>query len=268
MIVSPARATYRYSYVIQVAALMPGILLALFGTLMAQASQRREDDYGVLGVLVGVTVVGIILFLYLHKQSVSIHDEGIVERRLFFGEKQIEWKDIKETRYRQTALSQDLLLHFGLLGALFTPFVGKGASSKKGTQELKVISRQNTKITLSNYFKNVREAIRTVLDRVNPVFLDSARTELRQGKEVSFGDVVLTSFGIKFKKKQIAYADIEYAKITGREFRVKQSGKWLDAIVVPSQKIPNVFIALDLIQESRTGGAVVDKSQNSIAATV
>lgn len=268
MIVSPARATYRYSYVIQFAILLPIALFAFILYIAYNDSSQKQVDHWLIGALTIASLTCLLLFICLNKQRVSIHDEGIMEKRLLFGEKQIQWKDIKETRYRQTVLAQDMLLHFGLLGALFTPFVGKGESSKKGTQELKVISRDKTKITLSNYFKNVREAIRAVLDRVNPAFLESARLELRQGKEVPFGDLVLTSTGIKFKKKQIAYPDIEYARISGREFRVKQSGKWLDAIVVPSQKVPNVFIAIDLIQESRSGGALVDKAQSSMAATV
>lgn len=268
MIVSPARATYRYSYVIQFSVLVPIALFVFILYMLYSDSTQKQVDPWLVGTLAIASLTCLGLFIYLNKQCVSIHEEGIVESRLFFREKQIEWKDVRETRYQQTALAQDLLLHFGLLGALLTPFVGKGEASKKGTQELKVISRAKTKITLSNYFKDVREGIRTVLDRVNPAFLESARMELRQGKQVSFGDVMLTSTGIKFKKKVIAYTDIESVKLSGREFRVKQTGKWLDAIVIPSQKVPNVFVAIDLIQEFRHGGALVDKLQSSMAATV
>jgi hypothetical protein len=103
---------------------------------------------------------------------------------------------------------------------------------------------------------------------VNPPYLVSARTDLQQGKEVFFGDLVLTSSGIRFKKKEVAYKDIESAKISGRDFRVKQSGKWLDAVAVPSQKIPNIFVAIDLIEEKCRGSVLTDSTQSSMAATV
>lgn len=268
MIISPAKATYRYSFVIQGAVLLPILIFAFVGYVSYSDLAESSINLWLLGALIVAALACLILFVYLNKQRVFIHEEGIVEQRLFFREKQIEWSDVKETRYKQTALAQDMLMHFGILGALVAPFVGKNESSKKGIQELKIVSRTKVSITFSNYFKNVREAIRAVLERVNPPYLASARTDLQQGKEVVFGDLVLTSSGIRFKKKEIAYTDIESAKISGRDFRVKQSGKWLDAVAVPSQKIPNIFVAIDLIEEKCRGAVLTDKTQSSMAATV
>ena len=268
MIVSPARSTLRYSYIVQFAVLFPVLLFAFIAYLAVVNGSNDPSNPAVLSALGTCTLVCVVLFVYLRKNVVSIHDEGLIQRRLFLAEKQIEWKDVSETRYRQTALAQDLMLHFGLLGALISPFVGKGESSKKGTQELKIVGKNKTSITLSNYFVNVREAIRTTLDRVNPVIMEQTRSQLRQGKEVRFGDLVIASSGVTFKKKRLAYSEMESVKVSGREFRVKQTGKWLDAVVVPSQKIPNIFVAIDLIEELRQGIAVTDSSRSSMAATV
>lgn len=268
MIVSPARSTLRYSYVIQFAMLFPVLLCAFIGYLAVVGGPDDGSRPMVLAALAASSLGCVLLFLYLHKNVVTIHDEGLVQTRLFLGERQIEWKDVTETRYKQTALAQDLMIHFGLLGALISPFVGKGESSKKGTQELKIIGREKASITLSNYFSHVREAIRTTLERINPAMLEQNRAELRQGKNVRFGDLVIASSGITFKKKRLAYSEVESVKLTGREFRIRQTGKWLDAVVVPSQKIPNVFVAIDLIEEFRQGMSVTDLSKSSMAATV
>jgi hypothetical protein len=268
MIVSPARATYHYSSVIQFALIFGAAMCALV-SYFSIADNSHKDDNFVLAIVFGTGIfICLGLFLYMNRKRVSIHDEALVERRLFLKEKQIEWKDVKETRYRQTALAHDLLAQFGVLGLIFTPLVGNKESSKKGTQELKVVGQDKASITLSNYFKKVRDGIRMVLDRVNPSMLEQTRAQLKQGQEVSFGDLVLVNSGIRYKKKQVVYSEIESAKISGRYFRIKQVGKWLDVVALPSQKVPNVFVAIDLIEESRRGGVLTDKAQSSMAATV
>lgn len=267
MIVSQPKASYRYSYVIQVAVLLPVALFILVGYVAYTGEAARDSLVTTILALIVSSLACLALFVYFNRQRVFVHEEGLVLSRLFLKDRQIEWKDVKETRYRQTSLAQDLLMHLGILGALFTPFVGNKESAKKGTQELKVIGAQGS-ITLSNYFKNVRGGIRTALEQVNPPMLTAMRKQLDQGQEVLFGSLSLNQQGICWKRKRVAFAEIESAKILGREFRVKQSGKWLDAIAVPSQKIPNVFVAIDLIEEKRHGVRLSEAAQSSMAATV
>jgi hypothetical protein len=83
------------------------------------------------------------------------------------------------------------------------------------------------------------------------------------GDEVAFGALGLSVQGISWKgKERIPVTDIGKIEISRRKLRVRRKGKMLDTIGVSTEKIPNVPLALELLEELR-----VNAGLSGVAAT-
>jgi hypothetical protein len=109
---------------------------------------------------------------------------------------------------------------------------------------------------LTPNLRDVDEAIRLVLAAVNPPMRKEAETLLNGGGTVQFGDLSLVPQGVVWKKKEpIPYSSIVKCKLDGKNLRIKAEGKWLDNVSVAAEKIPNLFVALEIIEEKRASSA-------------
>jgi hypothetical protein len=222
--------------------------LFFFGSL-ALAMIDYSDSHSFDPWLWGFTTFFAFLFAFsiywAAVRRVTIHQEGIsyvspVKRS------EMRWEEIAATRYSQTPSSAGL--HFGLIGLLAMAATrGKSATFNKA-----LVLEGPTKIKLSSNMADVDEAIRLVLDAVNPRLLKQAEANLATGMPVEFGQLSLTIQGVVWKKKNpIPFASIVKCMIEGANFQLKSEGKWLNDISVAASKIPNVFVAIKMIESRR-----------------
>ncbi len=244
MFTSPPEATYRCSFLLRnlwILFLLPfGLVFYLL---------RDSQNSNVLGIVFITAVLStLIVFIFFNRQELRIHAEGIARKSLL-GEREIRWEDITETRYDQVTMAQGMIVHFGILGILLAPFVGRKPSGSKASQKLRVISSSGQNISLDQTLLNSSDAIRRILTRVNPRIMAEARKRLAQGDSIAFGKLSISPLGISWRNKQpVPYADVDSVRLAGGSFRVKLHGKWLDFVAVQAGKIPNIFVAIDLIQ--------------------
>lgn len=105
--------------------------------------------------------------------------------------------------------------------------------------------------------RNYRDAMRLVLERVNPRLRQEAEQRLTSAGVVSFGEMALTLQGVVWKDKDpIPYSAIGECEIKGPFLQVKAEGKSQDQVIVNAGSVPNIFVFLDLVEQSRssTGG--------------
>ena len=268
MFITPAEKTYAYSKGMRVLALLPFLLVAGIGALVVTPDWQNLEQPAWLAGLVGSAALSVFLWMSLSRELISVHSEGI-SRSGLFGVKEIRWDQVKETRYSQTTTAQNVGVHFGVIGILIAAVVARKADASKSTQVLKVASQDGTKINLTSQLQNHRELMKTVLSRVNPRLLNDLRTRVKQGIPVEFGKLQLSLEGIRWGSKgPLPYQQIEMAGIRGQSFCIKATGKWMNFLSVMASRVPNAFVALDLIEEFKSGGVKSQAEQLSFAAAI
>lgn len=242
MFMSPPRNTFRYTFnwlILSALAFVPILVWAVY-----DYSQSRQVQPG----LAFFTVVFGVLFAYAWwwtKTRVTTHDEGICYKSPF-GEKDLRWDEITETRYGQQPINVGA--HFGLIGWLIASMAG---GSSKMNRSFELIGPQ--KITINSNIRDVEEVVRLVLAAVNPRLRQETERVLNSGGTVPFGKISLSPTGVIWKSKDpIPYSALVKCKIDGAMLRIKAEGKWLDNIAITAKKVPNIFLLLDLIEAKRS----------------
>ena len=242
MFMSPPRNTFRYTFswlIVAALVFVPFLLRAAYDLYRS----RQVDP-----VLALFTVMFGLLFAYAGwwtKTRVTIHDEGICYKSPF-GEKDLRWDEITETRYGQQPINAGA--HFGLIGWLVAAMA---RSNNKMFRSFELIGPQ--KVAINSNIRDVEEVMRLSLAAVNPRLRHDAERILNSGGTVSFGKISLSPTGVIWKSKEpIPYAALVKCKLDGAMLRIKAEGKWLDNIAVAAKKVPNIFILLDLIEAKRS----------------
>jgi len=173
----------------------------------------------------------------------TISDHGI-RRESLFGVRQIPWEEIRETRYSARQLRRSRA-RLGLAGLILA--VIRRASRIK--LHLTVLANDGTQIKITSNYRQARVAIGTVLGRVLPPMVEAVRSRVCRGETVFFGELALSPDKVTWKRRApVALAEITSAEIVGRNLQLKCSGKWLTALKVKSDKIPNVLVFLEVLE--------------------
>lgn len=240
MFPSPAQRTFRENLVARILAAVVLIITAAIGAAIYSDQQELDPAFWVFAFLAVLFVV--FICLRSAKRRLTIHQEGISYKSLT-SETDLMWEQIAGYRYGQQPIN--VYAHFGLIGLLL--------SLRKGTnmqQSLEVLGPTNIKITAN--FRDAQEAMRAVLEHVNPRLREQAERTLSSGGNVSFGGIELSPVGVIWKGKEpIPYSALVKCKIEGAFLRMKAEGKWLDNVAVNVKKVPNVFVLLDLVEQRR-----------------
>ena len=256
MFVSPPEKTFRQNLTWRLLAIFP-VVVAWLVVLGFYSDDQKLEPIST-GIAVAVTALVVWLWIAASKAELSIHSEG-VQTQGGVGGKEMRWEEIASTTFRQVPIGQQAAVHFGLIGYLISLAATKGSSS--GAMTLILVSRDGRKLTISSNWREVQEAIRMVLRRVNPGIRDDIRRRVKNGETVKFGKVGLSLQGISWKDGQpIPFATLAKCRIAGQQLRVKAEGKWLDNFSVGTARVPDVFVLLDLVDEFKSGGqaAAVD----------
>jgi hypothetical protein len=181
------------------------------------------------------------LWIALGKTVLTISDSG-VRRESMLGQQEMAWSQITETRYRVIPIN--VYAHFGLLGALLA------MSSKSGRAQLslELLDSDGKKFKVTSNVRDASEAIGIILGRVLPPMVQSVKARLQRGETVQFGGIGLSAAAVTWKKTSIPLSQITKAELVRSNLQVKQEGKWLAAINVRSDKVPNVLVFLEVLE--------------------
>ena len=255
MFISPPRNTFRYTF-------SWFILAALFFVpiLIWQIYDYRQTHQVEPGLAFFTAISGVFVAYawWWTKTRVALHDEGISYKSPF-GEKELRWDEITETRYGQQPMNAGA--HFGLIGWLIAAIA---SSNNKMIRSFELIGPH--KIAINSNIRDVEEIVRLALLAVNPRLRQEAERILNSGGTVSFGKISLSPTGVIWKTKEpIPYTSLMKCKIDGSMLRIKAEGKWLDNIAIAAKKVPNIFVFLDLVEAKRS--AMAGKTAPAMAAT-
>jgi hypothetical protein len=181
-------------------------------------------------------------FIAIGSFVLTLSDQGI-RRESLFGVEEIPWDQVRETRYRARPVRPPLPK--GLFGVLL-------AAARKPPRiklRLKVVGNTGEEIKITESYRRAREAMGIVLGRIIPPMAASVHASLSRGETVFFGDLALSSTGVAWKRRPaVPLAEITRAEIVGRNLQIRSSGKWLSALKVRSDRIPNVLVFLEVLE--------------------
>jgi hypothetical protein len=218
-----------------------GVLGLIVGLWSAQDDPHTSAHPNLLWVSIGLIATVAALWVVLGKSALIINDSG-VRRESVLGQQEIAWSQITETRYRVVPIN--VYAHFGLIGAVIA------ASSKSGKAQLmlELIGQDRKKLKVTSNFRNGDEAIGIILGRIMPPMVQSTKARLQRGETVQFGGIGLSAKAITWKGASIPVSEITKAELVRSNLQIKRQGKWLSAISVRSDKVPDVLVFLETLE--------------------
>jgi len=136
-------------------------------------------------------------------------------------------------------------MHFGLVGALIA------MSSKKSSRAhltLTLVSRDSKKLKVTSNYRNADEAIGIILSRLMPPMVQNVKSKIQRGETVRFGGLGLSATAVTWKGNSIPVSEITKAELAGTNLQIKRSGKWLSAVNVKSNRVPDVLVFLEVLE--------------------
>ena len=182
-----------------------------------------------------------VMWIALGKSALIINDSG-VRRESVFGQQEMAWSQITETRYRVVPIN--IYGHFGLIGALLA------MSNKSGRVQLTLtlISSDGKKLKVTSNYRNASEAVGMILGRLLPPKVQAVKAKLQRGETVRFGGIGLSATTVTWKNNSIPVAQITKAELVRGNLQIKQQGKWLSAVSVRSDKVPDVLAFFEVLE--------------------
>jgi hypothetical protein len=184
------------------------------------------------------------LWIAASKSVLVVSDVG-VRRESVFGHQEMAWGQITETRYRVIPIN--LYVHFGLVGALIA-MSSKSAKSGSAQLTLQLISGDGKKLKVTSTYRHADEAIGLILQRILPPKVQSVKARVQRGETVKFGGVGLSATAVTWKNNAIPVSEITKAELAGSNLQIKRQGKWMSAVSVRSDKVPDVLVFLEVLE--------------------
>ena len=113
---------------------------------------------------------------------------------------------------------------------------------------MELIDRDRKKLKVTSNYQRVDEAIGMMLSRLLPPMIETVKSRLQRGETVQFGDLGLSVAAVIWKGNSIPVAEITKAELAGSNLQIKRQGKWLSAVTVRSNKIPDVLVFLEVLE--------------------
>ena len=246
MFVSSAEKIYGQTSAIRVALAL--VVLVVLGIIAAvyydNTMQTFENTFWMIAAIVAAAYIATCVLI--GKTKLAIHPEG-VRYTSAFGEKELLWHDIKETRYQVTPIHVGA--HFGLIGMAVQAYATRQGKSSTVSQKLTLIGQDGSKIKITSNFSNAKEAISIILGKIVPPLVADMKRRIQNGEIIQFGSVSVSLAGVRWKSKDaVAFSDIKKAEIAGQMLRIGKQGKWLDYVAVRCHKVPDVVALLEVIK--------------------
>lgn len=246
MIVSPARATYRKGYAGRLLLTLFMLFIAIF-PFIAFYDEKPTVAYASVAAIL---VLNVVLWVLMGKSAISIHDEGMRHVSLF-GTKEIEWRNVKEYRYRAVPVQVG-----GLIGALAIATANRMGGRKATTNlYLAVLGNDGTKINVTSSFSDAYDAIGSILAALHDQMRPKVSGEIAAGG-AQFGPIRLSTRDLQWKSKDpVPLRELAYAELAGQNLNIKKTGKLLSLVSVRSDKVPNVLLLLEEMEKLGVGAS-------------
>lgn len=245
MIVSPPRATYRQNYAARIALTILFLFLAAIPLIVTGGLFTPVATTISLAIL----VLDAVFCWMIGKSVLTIHDEG-VRRGSVFGMKEIEWRSVKEYRYRAVPVQAG----GGLLGVLVLG-IARGLGGRKATTNLilDVIGTDGTKIRITSSFKDAYEAVGALLASIHDQLRPRVSNEVKSTGAM-FGQLRVNVHELQWKSKDpVPLTELAFAEIAGQNLNIKKAGKLFSVVSVRSDKVPNVLLLLESLESLGVG---------------
>ena len=217
------------------------VVSVMVGVWGAQDDPRIASNPTLFWVTVALGAACVGLWIVLGKSVLIINDSGVRCESLF-GQQEMSWGQIAETRYQVVPIN--VYAHFGLIGALIA------MSSKKSSRAqltLELIGHDRKKLKVTSNYRKADEAIGIILGRLMPPMVQNVKSRIQRGETVQFGGLGLSSTAVIWKGTSIPVMEITKAELAGSSLQIKRSGKWLNAVSVRSSKVPDVLVFLEVL---------------------
>jgi len=215
-----------------------GFIVGLWAT---QDDPRASAHPNLLLISTGLIFTVAALWVALGKAALIVNDSG-VRRESVLGQQEIAWSQIVETRYRVVPIN--VYAHFGVIGAVIA------MSSKSGRAQLtlELIGQDRKSLKVTSNFRNADEAIGIILSRIVPPMVENTKAALQRGETRQFGGIGLSATTVTWKGVSIPVSEITKAELVRSNLQIKRQGKWLNAISVRSDKVPDVLVFLETLE--------------------
>jgi hypothetical protein len=222
------------------------VVLVLSGFLIGMWSSlddpRVTSHPTLLSISIVLVLAGIGFWVALGKSAVVVSDSG-VRRESLFGQQEIAWSQVAETRYQVVPIN--VYAHFGLIGALIAM---AGKRSGRAHLTLELIDRDGKKLKVTSNYQNADEAIGMILSRLLPPLVQNVKSRVQRGETIQFGELGLSATAVIWKGNSIPVTEITKAELAGSNLQIKRQGKWLSAVSVRSKKVPDVLAFLEVLE--------------------
>jgi hypothetical protein len=78
--------------------------------------------------------------------------------------------------------------------------------------------------------------------------VQNVKSKVQRGETVQFGGLGLSATAVTWKGNSIPVSEITKAELAGTNLQIKRSGKWLSAVNVKSNKVPDVLAFLEVLE--------------------
>lgn len=110
-----------------------------------------------------------------------------------------------------------------------------------------VQKRDGTKMKFNDTLKNVEQLGNTIQEEVARRLLPSAIAAYNRGETVAFGKLSLNTRGLAWGDKILSWGEVQGVQINKGYISVKKQGKWLNWVKISVAQIPNLLVALTLM---------------------
>lgn len=203
-----------------------------FGILYGAASASvSSDDRPPVMILAGfVLLVGWVMiesWLRSRGLSVQVFADGLV-RSQYGKSVVVRWDEI-------AGVWQAITKHY--YNGIYT-----------GTTHAYTVQKADgTQTKFNDTLKNVEELGNTIQQEVTKRLLPRAAATYNNGGTVSFGKLAISPMGLSWGDKSLPWAEIQGVQVNKGVLSVKKQGKWLKWANIPVATIPNLLVALTLI---------------------
>lgn len=222
------------------------VVLVVFGFVAGMWGSERDPRVTshptLLWISVALALAAVGYWIASGKSAVVISDSG-VRRESVFGQQEVAWSQVAETRYQVVPIN--VYAHFGLIGALIAMTTKKSA---RAHLTLELIDRDRKKLKVTSNYHHADEAIGMILSRLLPPMVQSVKSRVDRGETVQFGDLGLSATAVIWKGNSIPVTQISKAELAGANLQIKKQGKWLSAVSVKSNKVPDVLVFLEVLE--------------------
>jgi hypothetical protein len=122
------------------------------------------------------------------------------------------------------------------------------SKSNRANLTLELIGQDRRKLKVTSNFQKAEEAIGIILGRILPPMVQNTKARLQRGETVQFGGIGLSATAVTWKGASIPVSEITQAGLVRSNLQVKRQGKWLSAISVRSDKLPDVLVFLEVLE--------------------